>query len=67
VESVVPVKDVVALADAIEKLTRDKCLRKKMGRAGRELAERKFSVNTVIDQHLDIYKKVIELSNTNSA
>ncbi|YCH24509.1 glycosyltransferase family 4 protein [Pseudomonas sp. D2-5] len=52
----VPVRDAIALADAIERLVVDTSLRQKMGRAGRELAEREFSIENVVQQHLEIYR-----------
>ena len=43
------------LADAIEKLVLDSALRVKMGLAGRQLAEKKFAIEQVVEQHLFIY------------
>lgn len=54
----IPVRDSKALADAIERLVYDPGLRRRMGQAGRELAERRFSVDDIVEQHLDIYKKL---------
>lgn len=54
----VPVRDAVALADAIQLLVEDPGLRKNMGKAGRELAEREFSIMQVIAAHLEIYRQV---------
>lgn len=54
----VPIKDPIALADAIEKLIKDPELRKRMGRAGRELAEREFGIEKIVQQHLDIYREL---------
>lgn len=55
----IKVRDAVALADAIETLVNDSDLRKQMGVAGRKLAERKFSIESVVEKHLDIYKEVL--------
>lgn len=55
---VVPVKDVIALADAIQRLIEDSVLRQKMGAAGRALAEREFSVEKIAQQHLDVYAEL---------
>jgi glycosyltransferase involved in cell wall biosynthesis len=52
----VPVQDAIALADAIQRLVEDSMLRQQMGRAGRELAERAFAIESIVAQHLDIYK-----------
>lgn len=54
----VPVRDVTALADAIQRLIDDSELRQKMGKAGRRLAEREFSLEKVTDAHLEIYRQV---------
>ncbi len=56
----VKAKDSHSLAEAIEKLVKDKALREKMGKAGRELAEKEFSIEKVIDTHLDIYQSFYE-------
>lgn len=52
----VPVRDAEALADAIQKLVLDPELRQLMGRAGRALAEREFAIESIVQQHLDIYR-----------
>jgi len=51
----VPVRDHVALANAIEVLIGDPALRERMGKKGRELAEREFTIETVIQAHLEVY------------
>ena len=51
----VPPRDAKALADAIEHLIDDKVLRQQMGRAGRKLAEREFSIRS----HLIIYDELV--------
>ncbi len=53
----VPVKNSNALAHAIEKLVIDSELRVRMGIAGRQLAEREFAIENVVEQHLAIYKQ----------
>ena len=53
----VPVKNSQALADAIEQLVTDTELRVEMGIAGRQLAEREFAIEKVIEQHLSIYQQ----------
>lgn len=57
----VPPQDSLKLADAIEKLIFDQSLRIKMGNAGRELAEREFRIESVVDIHLSIYKKLLTI------
>jgi len=54
----VSARDAKALADAIEPLVNDVSLRQKMGRAGRKLAEREFSIDKVVSAHLDIYREL---------
>ncbi len=51
----VPLKDSKALSRAIEKLILDKDLRIKMGKEGRKLAERDFSIESVIQKTFEIY------------
>lgn len=52
----VPVRDSLALADAIASLLDDPDRCAAMGKAGRALAEREFDVSEVIRRHLDIYR-----------
>ncbi|MFA4913606.1 MAG: glycosyltransferase family 4 protein [Burkholderiaceae bacterium] len=51
----VPVRDAVALADAIERLAHDAGKRRQMGAAGRALALRAFDVADVERTHVAIY------------
>lgn len=46
------------LADALKRLIDDSDLRRKMGKASREKAEREFSIKEVIDIHLNIYREL---------
>ncbi|TPQ28502.1 glycosyltransferase family 4 protein [Methylomonas koyamae] len=55
----VPVRDAVALADAIRRLLADGGLRREMGRRGRQLAERRYAVAAIVDAHLAIYRELI--------
>ncbi|WP_202980226.1 glycosyltransferase family 4 protein [Marinobacter fonticola] len=55
----VPVKNSVALADAIQILVNCRERRIQMGRAGRELAEREFAIEKIVDQHLNIYRELL--------
>ncbi|MBC3465581.1 glycosyltransferase family 4 protein [Pseudomonas sp. RW10S2] len=52
----VPVRDSERLAEAIERLLNDKGLRQQMGAAGRALAERAFAIESIVEQHLEIYR-----------
>lgn len=55
----VPVRDATALANAIQSLIEDPISRKKMGAAGRALAEREFAVEKVVETHLRIYQELL--------
>jgi len=59
----VPARDVSALAQEIERLLKDNALRQQMGRAGRDLAEREFSIEKVVATHLDIYHELLDALN----
>ena len=52
----VPARDAKALASAIQRLIEDVDLRQRMGREGRRLAEREFSIEKIVQAHLDIYR-----------
>jgi len=51
----VPARDAKALADAIQLLIEDADLRQRMGREGRRLAEKEFSIEKIVQAHLEIY------------
>lgn len=55
----VPIKNEVALADAIQQLVEFPALRQRMGEAGRALAEEAFAIEKVVDQHLRIYEELL--------
>lgn len=55
----VPVKDGVALADAIERLVRDPALRHALGVAAREKAVTEFDERIVIARTLDVYAELM--------
>lgn len=55
----VPVRDAIALADAIQSLINDPVRRKEMGVAGRAFAEREFAIEKVVNTHLDIYRELL--------
>ena len=56
----VPVKDAVALANAIQTLIIDPELRNDMGQAGRALARDAFAIETIVEKHMNIYRDVIQ-------
>ncbi|WP_411359028.1 glycosyltransferase family 4 protein [Pseudidiomarina salilacus] len=55
----VPVRDSIALADAIQRLIENDSLRQSMGLAGRQLAERMFDIRAVVHKHIDIYRELM--------
>jgi N,N'-diacetylbacillosaminyl-diphospho-undecaprenol alpha-1,3-N-acetylgalactosaminyltransferase len=55
----VPVKDHIALASAIEKLINDDKLRVKLGKYGREKALREFDEKIVVAQTLQVYERLL--------
>jgi glycosyltransferase involved in cell wall biosynthesis len=57
----VPPRDAVALADAIQRLLLDEKMCERMGQAGRKLAEREFAVEKVVSTHLDVYRDLLEV------
>jgi glycosyltransferase involved in cell wall biosynthesis len=59
----VPPKDSKALALAIEKLIKNPSLRKKMGKASREIAIKKFDQQKIINKYLIFYKKILKNEN----
>ncbi|WP_280570253.1 glycosyltransferase family 4 protein [Chromohalobacter sp. 296-RDG] len=54
----VPPRNAMALADAIQQLAEDPDKRQAMGRAGRGLAEREFDIERIVGQHLAIYREL---------
>jgi glycosyltransferase involved in cell wall biosynthesis len=54
----VPVKDPVALAEAIRKLVFDPDLRQRMGAQGRKLVEDQFSEQIVVGKTLALYRSL---------
>ena len=55
----VAVGDHVGLARSLEKLIQDEALRKKMGRAGRRLVERRFNQQMVNEKTIDMYHELL--------
>lgn len=56
----IPVKDANALANAIQELLDNPHKRLMMGAEGRKLAEKHFSIDTIVEQHMNIYKDVLQ-------
>jgi len=55
----VPIKDEKALADAIQWLIENPKERINMGKKGRVLAEKEFSIQKIVENHLEIYQQLI--------
>jgi glycosyltransferase involved in cell wall biosynthesis len=55
----VPVRDATALARAIEALLADQPMRERMGKAGRELIVREFSVARITAQMVALYRELL--------
>ena len=58
---VVPINNAEALADAIEYLIDNPDVRKKMGAAGRALAEKDFAIEKIVAEHMKIYRKLLDI------
>jgi glycosyltransferase involved in cell wall biosynthesis len=56
----VPVKDSVRLADALQSLIENPGLRQEMGLKGRRLAEEAFAIEKIVAQHIEIYRDLLE-------
>ncbi len=56
----IPTKNVDALVEKLDLLLSDATLRQDMGKNARKYAEENFSIDVVIEQHLNIYKELIE-------
>ncbi|EMR11897.1 group 1 glycosyl transferase [Methylophaga lonarensis MPL] len=55
----VPVKNALALADAIEDLILNPDKRLLMGKAGRQLAEREFNIERIVEIHITFYQELL--------
>jgi len=56
----VPVKNPQKLADAIQWLIENPQKRVEMGKVGREHAAKEFTLEKTVQDHLDIYKELIQ-------
>ncbi len=56
----VPPRDAVALADAIQQLLDDPERRRRMGTAARGFAEREFGLERIVDEHLAVYRALAQ-------
>jgi len=55
----IPTKNVDALVEKLDILLSDAALRQEMGRNSRKYAEENFSIDIVIERHLNIYKELV--------
>ncbi len=56
----VPVKDSKKLADAFQWLIENPQRRIRMGKAGRKLAEKEFTIEKIVEKHINIYKSLLK-------
>ena len=56
----VPVKDEIALADAIHYLISNPVRRKEMGKEGRAMAQKEFKIEKIVQSHMLIYRELLE-------
>ena len=56
----IPIKDANALAEKIIILVDNSELRQRMGNAAREYAEKYFSIENVVNKHLELYNEMIK-------
>ena len=55
----VPIKNSLALADAIDYLIKNPEVRKIMGASGRALAEKEFAIEKIVAEHMKIYENLL--------
>ncbi|MBC07612.1 glycosyltransferase family 4 protein [Thalassospira sp.] len=53
---IIPPRDSISLADALQNLLENPALCISMGRAGREKAEKEFDIDKIVQEHIDIYQ-----------
>jgi len=63
----VPVRNAEKLADALQRLIENPDERRAMGRAGRELAEREFAIEKIVDTHMAIYDDLLRVAEKQTA
>jgi glycosyltransferase involved in cell wall biosynthesis len=54
----VPVKNSKELANTLENIIKSPPMRQEMGRAGRDFAERVFTIESVVERHLTLYREL---------
>lgn len=55
----VPVKNAEKLADTLQWLIQNPSVRSKMGKNGRELAEKEYAIEKIVQHHLNIYEELL--------
>ena len=55
----VPVRDAVGLADALERLAGDADLRRRLGTSARRLVEDALAESVVVRETLDLYRRLL--------
>ena len=60
----VPPRDVKALAESITVLIEDPALREALGRAGRDLIVKSYSMESMLDQTKDLYARLLQTSSS---
>ena len=55
----IPTKDVDSLVEKLRALIDNQGLRQRMGKAARVKAEQEFSLDVVIEKHLNIYQELV--------
>jgi glycosyltransferase involved in cell wall biosynthesis len=63
----VPSGNADAVAEAVLRLVRDRCLRERMGQAGREILEKRFIREEIVRQTVKLYEEVIRACAQRSA
>ena len=56
----VPIKNPIKLAEAIQFLIENPIKRIEMGKAGRKFAEQEFCINKIVEEHIKIYEKLLD-------
>jgi glycosyltransferase involved in cell wall biosynthesis len=54
----VPLRDVSALAQALDQLAHDPALRKQMGEAGRKRVAGRFTRSAMAEKHIALYERI---------
>jgi glycosyltransferase involved in cell wall biosynthesis len=60
----VPPGDVDALAGALLRLVKDRSLRERLGRQGRRSVEQRFALGRLVDQHEELYRRLLRAKRT---